>query len=269
MIIAEIYNDFKAWVLAFFKPKNKRFRFNPHEQTTAKYSKAMIILVSVNFAVFFALMLLKLTPYFETVSESLAGHTSLMQTMARPWSVLTYGFVHISILHFAMNMFGMIAYMPEIKQRLSERQIYFLYFFGVLVGAGACILYVNAFSDPNFYVGASAGIYALITYIFLITQNQTMSMFGLRFTVLRFLYFVLGLDVVMCILDINGGGSASHLGGAALAWLFYRLQQKNVDISQVLEPIYRFAGLFKSKRKPVAYKARYSPEFESLVRKNM
>jgi membrane associated rhomboid family serine protease len=270
MLITEIFSDFKLWVLAFFKPKNTRFRYNPHEQPTAgKYSQAMLTLITINVVVYFALLVLNITPFYDDVTEWLVGHTAIEQITARPWSILTYGFVHVGFIHFAMNMFAMIAYIREVKLRLSERQIYFLYFAGVLIGAGACILYTHTYSKPNFYVGASAGIYALITYTFLCSMNKRMSIFGLRFKAATMLYFILGLDIVMCIFDNNGGGSASHLGGVALAWFFHRMQQKNMDMSVVLQPFSKLFTMFGKKKKYVDYKSKYSTDFEDMVRRTI
>lgn len=76
----------------------------------------------------------------------------------RPWTVVTYMFLHAGTMHLLFNMIGLFFFGPRLEERLGGRDFLWLYF---LSGIGGAVLsFVFAPTAP--IVGASAAVYGII-----------------------------------------------------------------------------------------------------------
>ena len=87
----------------------------------------VIRLLTANVVVYF------LTASMPRVAELLAFVPAV--AYQRPWTVVTYMFVHGSFTHLLFNMIGLFFFGPRIEDRLGERSFLFLYFLAGLGGA--------------------------------------------------------------------------------------------------------------------------------------
>jgi membrane associated rhomboid family serine protease len=236
----KIYNSFRIWL------KGKSHR---------RYPNSLVTLAILNFVVFFGLWVVELTPFYETVSSSFIGHNTFNTDLAKPWTVLTYSISHKYLIHFAMNMIGFLLYFKPLSMIFTDRQIWFLYIMGALFGVVGIYLY-NCYYDPTprYYIGASASLYALITCVYINSMNSDYYLiFGKFISGKVFLICIVLIEIIMCVLNINGGGSASHLGGMSVAAVFMYMRRRSIDISSVFEPIYILSRfLKKAKRTTIA-----------------
>ena len=79
-----------------------------------------------------------------------------------PWQIVTYAFLHGSLMHIAFNMYGLWLFGSEMESLLGRRAFLNLYFASV-VSAGAMQLLVTSMTG-NVYptVGASGGVFGLL-----------------------------------------------------------------------------------------------------------
>jgi membrane associated rhomboid family serine protease len=96
-----------------------------------------------------------------------------------PWQIVTYSFLHGSLLHLFFNMFALYMFGSAIERVFGQRR-YVLYYFTCVVTAAAAQLMVSATSGGPGYptVGASGGVFGLLlAYGMLFPRNTVMLIF--------------------------------------------------------------------------------------------
>lgn len=171
----------------------------------------------------------------------------------KPWTLVTYGFLHGSIGHILWNMLLLYYASQFFLNVFSTQRFINVYFMGILIGGLVFLLSYAIF--PAFegqypaMVGASAGVMAVL--IFCCTYMPYQEIRLLFFNV-KLMYFGIGL-VVLDVLQIpagNAGGHLAHIGGAALGYLYATQLQKGNDIGSSFERIWvTLASLGQSKPK--------------------
>lgn len=151
----------------------------------------------------------------------------------RPWTLVTYSFLHSGIFHLFWNMV-LLYYSGQLFLNLLPARIFSnVYFMGVVLGGMVFILSYNLFPAFQgmrpFMVGASAGVMAVFVFISTYTPNQEIRFFffniSLKYLALMFVF----LDLIQ-IPNGNAGGHLAHLGGASLGFIYARQLQKGKDI---------------------------------------
>jgi len=171
----------------------------------------------------------------------------------KPWSLLTYSFLHSGFFHLFWNMYLLFFASRLFLNLFSYRTFFNVYFLGVIFGGLTFLLSYSLF--PAFQnaspvmIGASAGVMAV--FIFMATYSPDFEVRLILFNVkLRYL----GLDFVL--LDViqipygNAGGHLAHIGGAVLGYFYVQRLSQGVDIGLPFERLAdRFLGLFKKEPK--------------------
>ena len=182
---------------------------------------------------------------------SLPANLSVL--MNRPWTVLTYMFLHERFWHLFFNVW-MLWFGGMIFTRfLSQKQLALTYGLGGLVGALFFILAYNLF--PVFEtvkytavaMGASASVLAILVAAATYKPDYGLSL--LLFGQLKFKWVAIAF-VVIDLLSIsaeNPGGHIAHLGGAAFGFVYGLILRKSLN-----QP----AESKRKKRKP---KMEYTP----------
>jgi membrane associated rhomboid family serine protease len=165
------------------------------------------------------------------------------EVLYRPWTLITYSFLHGSFMHILWNMILLYFVSRMYLNLFSEQQFLKNYFLGVLVGGLVFLIGYTLFPVFNgMYpplVGASAGVMAIIIFIATYTPNQEVR---LLFINVKLQYIGIAL-VVVDILQIpngNAGGRLAHLGGAFIGFLYANQLQKGNDIGLGLDRILAF-----------------------------
>ena len=174
------------------------------------------------------------------------------EVLFRPWTLLTYSFMHGNVSHILWNMV-LLYFASRIYLNLfSEKQFLKNYILGVLVGGLFFLIGYNLF--PVFegiyppLVGASAGVMAILIFVATYTPNQEVR---LLFINVKLQY----IGIAFVLIDIlqmpysNAGGRLAHLGGAFIGYLYASQLRMGKDIGSVLDGIFNFIGsLFTPKK---------------------
>lgn len=165
------------------------------------------------------------------------------EVLFRPWTLLTYSFMHGSVSHILWNMV-LLYFASRIYLNLfSEKQFLKNYILGVLVGGLFFLIGYNLF--PVFegiyppLVGASAGVMAILIFVATYTPNQEVR---LLFINVKLQY----IGIAFVLIDIvqmpysNAGGRLAHLGGAFIGYLYASQLRKGKDIGSILDGIFNF-----------------------------
>ncbi|PHS09531.1 MAG: rhomboid family intramembrane serine protease [Kordia sp.] len=153
----------------------------------------------------------------------------------KPWSIMTYSFLHQGLLHFAMNMV-MLYYVSKLFfSRFSEKLFLNIYLIGALAGGALFLLSYNLFpvfnNQISFLVGASASVMAVLIFICASLPQMEVAVFTFKVKLWQLGAFFVVLDLVQIPIG-NSGGHIAHLGGALLGYLYATQLKKGNDIGK-------------------------------------
>ena len=194
--------------------------------------------------------------------------SSFQDLVFKPWTILTYGFLHSGFFHLFWNMY-LLYFSSRLLLNLFNSKIFLkLYFLGIIVGGLTFILSYNffpVFQDANPYmVGASAGVMSV--FIFMSTYSPSLEIKLILFNIkLRYLGIAFVLLDVIQIPYGNSGGHIAHLGGAFFGFFYAQRLQKGLDIGLPLDNLVeKISQLFirKSKMKTV-YKSKDTSDIQN------
>ncbi|GAB1855771.1 rhomboid family intramembrane serine protease [Flavobacteriaceae bacterium MHTCC 0001] len=173
--------------------------------------------------------------------------------IVKPWSIITYAFVHYGVFHLAFNML-LLYFVGRIFINLfSPKMALNVYFLGAIFGG---LLYFLCYdflpgSGVGALVGASAAVIALLIFLCTYMPNKEVRLF----TISVKLWYIGAATVLLDVLrlfgsDTNGGGYLAHLGGALLGYIYAKQLTKGQDIGKGFEKFMdSLAGVFKFKKK--------------------
>ncbi len=190
-------------------------------------------LIMVNVIVFIALVLIKVFSFNWTAQTDSRFYTALvekylalspqwLEAVMKPWTFITYMFLHVGAWHLVWNMLVWYWFGRIVGDLIGDRRILPIYIMGGLFGA---VIYLFASSltgwtGGRMLLGASAGVMAIV-----MAAASTAPDYGMRLLILgdvKLKYIALAV-VVMDLLGTtagNSGGSFAHLGGALFGFLY-------------------------------------------------
>lgn len=142
-----------------------------------------------------------------------------------PWQLVSYAFLHGSIMHIAFNMYGLWLFGREVEYLLGRRVFLQLYFASV-ISAGLMQLLATGLSGGDYpTVGASGGVFGVLLAFGLFFPNRVIMLLippvALPARVFVFLYA--GLELFLGVTGTEAGvAHFAHLGGMIGGYLVIR-----------------------------------------------
>ncbi len=233
---------------------------------TFKRGSIVTRLIYVNLAVFLALrIILVVFSLFNSslpIIEWLALPSDISLLMRRPWTLITYMFLHYSFIHILFNLLWLYWFGKIFLQYFDEKKLLSLYFLGGISGGIIYMLAYNIFpafesiAHAGRLLGASASIIAIVIATAVYTPNLSLHLFPLSalFGPIKIVWIALA-SVLIYIIGVGGsnaGGNLAHLGGALWGYLYMLHLKKGNNITASFDTwLYQFfskAGAFFSKR---------------------
>ncbi len=174
----------------------------------------------------------------------------------KPWSILTYGFLHGGFLHLLFNMIALHYIGNLFIDYFTQKQLLTFYLLGTFFGGLLYMLSYNYFpffeGSNSILVGSSAGVSAIFMGIAAYIPNFEFKLPLIGFVKLWIFAAIWVAFDVLGLVGANAGGHFAHLGGSLFGFLYV----SNVS-NKELNLLYGFFNLFKSKKKPLrtVYKA--------------
>jgi len=147
----------------------------------------------------------------------------------KPWSFITYGFVHYDFFHILFNLLILYYISRMILNLFRPKMALNIYFLGIISGALAFLFVFNVV--PNLFlkptsglVGASAGIRALLIFLGVYMADTEVRVLVVNVK-LKYIAILLVVMDVLGLFTWNQGGNVAHLGGALLGY-FYAIKLK-------------------------------------------
>jgi membrane associated rhomboid family serine protease len=140
------------------------------------------------------------------------------------WQLVTYSFLHGSMLHLAFNLFAIWMFGAELEKRWNELRYLLTYLLSVVVAAMTQITvsgYLLHKTGP--VIGASGGVFGLlVAYALYLPQRKIVLVF-LPMLQIPARVFVFGFGMIELLLGVTntaaGVAHFAHLGGLFGGWL--------------------------------------------------
>ena len=146
-----------------------------------------------------------------------------------PWQVLTYAFLHGSMLHLFFNMLGLWMFGSELERLWGDKRYLQFLLAGVLAAAAAQLLITWMTNSPVPTVGASGGLFALLLAFGMLFPNRIiMPLFPpIPMKAKTFVMVFGGLELLMGIAGSSGVAHFAHLGGMVGGFLMIRYWRRH------------------------------------------
>lgn len=145
--------------------------------------------------------------------------------LMRPWTVITYMFLHGGFMHLLFNMIVLYFFGPRIEERLGSRHFAILYFISGISGA-----VVSTIFAPNAaIIGASAGVFGVMMAFAIFWPREKVFIWGVLPVEVRLLVLITTVFALWSGFRGSQGGVAdfAHLGGYAGAYLYLKWLERN------------------------------------------
>lgn len=159
----------------------------------------------------------------------------LSDVMRRPWSPITYMWLHNNLLHLVVNMLILYGFGKVFLSYFTERQLIKVFILGGLVGGMLYPLVFEAMNSLGLHpfplplLGSSGAVMSIAMAISCYAPHHTLMPIG------RWCFSTLTLGILLIVLSFypllvgNTGGVITHLGGAATGVIWgIAMKQKHV-----------------------------------------
>ncbi len=175
---------------------------------------------------------------------------SITAFLVKPWTIITYFFMHEGFMHILFNMLFLYWFGIIIKEFLGGSKVISLYILGGIIGGIFYLLIYNLlpfFADRvqgSVMLGASAGVYAVVVGAATLMPNYSIHLLFLGPVRIKYIAIFYVLMSFANTVGANAGGNLAHLGGAALGFLFIKQLQAGVDMGKPVHWVLAFLKSF-------------------------
>lgn len=218
-------------------------------------------IIAINILVFFAMLLVRVFftfsgagTLYQSFRNLLMMPADISQILTQPWSILTYMFFHEGLFHILFNMLFLFWFGQLLHEYLGSRKLANIYILGGLAGA---LLYVVMYNISPYFsevvsssrmLGASAGVYAVVVAAATLSPNTTFFLLLLGPVKIKYIAIFYVLIAFVNSAGENAGGELTHLGGAALGFIYVYQLQKGKDLGAWIQAIGNFfVNIFEKK----------------------
>jgi len=227
-----------------------QYNQNPFEDLGRFFRSKAILprLILVNAAIWLAIGVMRVFSFLLNVPDSsltnyivdyLALPANLQSLLLRPWTLVTYMFLHIDFFHILFNMLWLFWFGKIFLEFLKSRQLLLIYLLGGLSGGVLYVLFYNIFPvfekslDLSVALGASASVMAIVTAISFYVPGYSIHMLFIgRVRIFYIALFLFILDFFM-IRSENAGGHIAHIGGALFGLSYIVARRKGMNFNGV------------------------------------
>jgi membrane associated rhomboid family serine protease len=233
-------------------------------------------LISINIVLFIGITVVALIGFLlnnpeisEKALNLFSVPSSFKLLFVRPWTIVTYMFIHKDIWHILFNMLWLYWFGSIFLEYLDQRKLVAVYLMGGISGALVYIISFNIFPAftgivaESVAIGASASVMAIVIAIAAYVPDYTLQLF--LFGRIKIKYMALAIFVLTSVMDfsINSGGKLAHIGGAFFGYLYTINLRRGYDIGRgVNKVIDFFATIFKPRKKLKVSHRKVADEYE-------
>lgn len=199
-------------------------------------------LLAINISLFVVVNLIRLFFFLMNVHgieaimlQWLGVPSSVSMLVLRPWTAITYMFMHFDFLHIFFNMFMLYVGGRLFIDYLGSNRLSGTYVLGGLFGAVFFIVAYNIFpvfatvKSSAAAIGASASVLAIFVAIATYMPNHRLYLIIFGPIRLKYIALIFILVDLLSITRGNAGGHIAHLGGALWGYSSIVLMRRGWD----------------------------------------
>lgn len=202
-------------------------------------------LIYINLGLFLAVQIVRIILYlsssydhFDTFLNFLAVPANLEVLVRRPWTIVTYMFLHVDFIHILFNLLWLYWFGTLFIQELGLKKLLSTYILGGLAGGVLYVLFYNIFpvfeqvKESSIALGASASVMAVVVAVSTYRPERRMHL--ILIGPVKIIYIALVMFIFTSLVDfsVNTGGKIAHIGGALFGFLFAYYYKRGKDISK-------------------------------------
>ncbi|MDO9615336.1 MAG: rhomboid family intramembrane serine protease [Bacteroidota bacterium] len=203
---------------------------------------ALTRLIYINLGVFLLIRIVNVF-YFLTGAhfpflDWLALPADFATLASRPWTLITYMFLHFDFLHILFNLLWLYWMGQIFLGYFDQGKLIAIYLLGGIFGGLFYVLGYNSFpvfaglvADSRL-LGASASVIAIITALAMHAPNHTIHLMFIGPVKMKYIALFSVLMYVIGISSSNAGGNLAHLGGAAWGVIYVLQLRRGIDPSK-------------------------------------
>lgn len=234
-----------------------------------RHGTSLTRLIFINAGIFLIIKILEMISVLAsspelatTVISYLAVPASVGALATKPWTPVTYMFLHQGFIHLLFNMLWLWWFGKIFMSYLDQRKVVSLYLMGGLAGALLYIVIFNLFPafagavNVSVALGASASVMALVIATAVYLPEMELHLLFLGRIKLKYLALITFLITSVFDFSVNTGGKIAHIGGAMMGLAYGYGLKNGKDIGGWLNSIIDFfVTLFRpGRRMKVTYK---------------
>ena len=188
------------------------------------YINVFSFLVLNIFSVIFSLLLRDIS----SIKELLMLPSSTEEVIKKPWSLISYMFIHDNFIHLLFNLIWLHFGGKLFLQYLNQKQLLYTYVLGGLFGGIFFIIAFNnlpaliPYSENAKALGASASVLAIFFAIATYIPNFQVNIPFIGFIKLKHIALIYIILDFLNIPNGNAGGHIAHLGGAIFGFFYVK-----------------------------------------------
>lgn len=158
--------------------------------------------------------------------------------LKKPWTIISYMFLHYDFFHILFNMLWLYWFGKIFLEYLNPKKLISVYLIGGFAGGLVYVLAFNLFPafqeslSQSVALGASAAVLAIVVAISFYVPDYTIQLLFLGPVKLKYIALVTIFIDIVSIPSGNAGGHLAHLGGAFFGFLYATQLRQGKDTSK-------------------------------------
>lgn len=202
-------------------------------------------LIYLNLGLFLAVQIVRIILFlsnsydlFDDFLNTLAVPANLDVFARRPWTLVTYMFLHVDFIHILFNLLWLYWFGTVFIQELGLKKLLSTYLLGGLAGGILFVLFYNIFPvfsqvrESSIALGASASVMSVVVATATYQPDRRMHLVLIGPVKIVYIALVMFIFTSMVDFSVNTGGKIAHIGGALAGFLFAYYYKQGKDISR-------------------------------------
>jgi len=202
-------------------------------------------LIYLNLGLFLAVQVVRIILFlsnsydlFPEFLNYLAVPANLEVLAHRPWTLITYMFLHVEFIHILFNLLWLYWFGTIFIQEIGLKKLLSTYLLGGFAGGILYVIFYNLFPvfegvrDSSIALGASASVMAVVvaTAVYQPERRIHLVLIG----PVKIIYLALAMFIFTSLIDfsVNTGGKIAHIGGAITGALIAYYYRQGKDITK-------------------------------------
>jgi membrane associated rhomboid family serine protease len=157
--------------------------------------------------------------------------------LQRPWTFVTYMFVHGDFWHLLFNMLGLFFFGPPVEERLGSKDFLRYYIICGLIG-GAALAFI--FAPNSMLIGASGAMFAIMLAFAMFWPDMPIYIFGIFPVQAKWLVIIYAVASMLFMMNpADNTAHWAHLGGFAVGFIYLKFGS---SLGSPVERLQKFAA---------------------------